>query len=57
MRNVEIVTEAKMKDITPEHVVYTDSKGNDVTIPADSVVLAMDRGRRIPWLENLSKLA
>jgi 2,4-dienoyl-CoA reductase-like NADH-dependent reductase (Old Yellow Enzyme family)/thioredoxin reductase len=41
MRGVEIVTEATMKDITPEHVVYTDSKGNDVTIPADSVVLAM----------------
>ena len=41
MRGVEIVTEATMKDITPEKVVYTDSKGNDVTIPADSVVLAM----------------
>jgi uncharacterized FAD-dependent dehydrogenase len=41
MRGVEIVTEATMKDITPEKVVYTDSKGNDVTVPADSVVLAM----------------
>jgi len=41
MRGVEIVTEATMKDITPEKVVYTDSKGNDVTIQADSVVLAM----------------
>ena len=41
MRGVEIVTEATMKDITPEKVVYTDSKGNDVTIPTDSVVLAM----------------
>ncbi|MGB6065868.1 MAG: FAD-dependent oxidoreductase [Desulfomonilaceae bacterium] len=41
MRGVTIVTEAKMKDITTEKVVYTDSKGNDVTIPADSVVLAM----------------
>jgi 2,4-dienoyl-CoA reductase (NADPH2) len=41
MRGVEIVTEATMKDITPDKVVYTDSKGNDVTIPADSVVLAM----------------
>jgi len=41
LRGVEIITEAKMKDIAPEHVVYTDSKGNDVTIPASSVVLAM----------------
>ncbi len=41
MRGVTIVTEAKMKDITTEKVVYTDSTGNDVTIPADSVVLAM----------------
>ena len=41
MRGVEIVTEATMKDITLQKVVYTDSKGNDVTIPADSVVLAM----------------
>ncbi len=41
MRGVTIVTEAKMKDITLEKVIYTDSKGNDITIPADSVVLAM----------------
>jgi len=41
LRGVELITEAKMKDITPDHVVYTDAQGNDVTLPADSVVLAM----------------
>jgi 2,4-dienoyl-CoA reductase (NADPH2) len=30
-----------MKEISSENVVYTDSKGNDVTLPADTVVLAM----------------
>ncbi|MBI4965947.1 MAG: FAD-dependent oxidoreductase [Desulfomonile tiedjei] len=41
LRGVELITEAKMKDISPEHIVYTDAQGNDVTLPADSVVLAM----------------
>lgn len=41
MRGIEVITEAKMKDLTPGKVVYTDSKGNDVTLPADTVVLAM----------------
>jgi 2,4-dienoyl-CoA reductase (NADPH2) len=41
MREVNLITGAKMKDIQPGKVVYTDPQGNDVTIPADSVILAM----------------
>jgi 2,4-dienoyl-CoA reductase (NADPH2) len=41
MRGVTLINEAKMKDIQPGSVTYTDAQGNDVTIPADSVVLAM----------------
>lgn len=41
MRGVTVITEAKMKDIASDHVVYTDIQGNDVTLAADSVVLAM----------------
>lgn len=41
LRGIELITDAKMKDITPTHVVYTDSQGNDHTLAADSVVLAM----------------
>ncbi|MBI5247957.1 MAG: FAD-dependent oxidoreductase [Desulfomonile tiedjei] len=41
MRGIKVITEARMKELTPGRVVYTDSQGNDVTIPADTVVLAM----------------
>jgi 2,4-dienoyl-CoA reductase (NADPH2) len=41
LRGVKLITEATMKDIAPDHVVYTDAQGNDVTLTADSVVLAM----------------
>jgi 2,4-dienoyl-CoA reductase (NADPH2) len=41
MRGINVITEAKMKEMTPGSIVYTDSKGNDVTLPADNVVLAM----------------
>lgn len=41
LRGVQLITEAKMKDMGNDHVVYTDSQGADVTLPADSVVLAM----------------
>jgi len=41
MRGVTLINEATMKDIRPGEVVYTDSQGNDVTVQADSVVLAM----------------
>ncbi|HTY23085.1 MAG TPA: FAD-dependent oxidoreductase [Desulfomonilaceae bacterium] len=41
LRGVRLVTEAKMKDISFGQVVYTDSKGTDVILPADTVVLAM----------------
>jgi 2,4-dienoyl-CoA reductase (NADPH2) len=41
MRAVNLITDARMKDIQPGQVVYTDRQGNDVTIPADSVILAM----------------
>jgi 2,4-dienoyl-CoA reductase (NADPH2) len=41
MRGVELVTRAKMKDISPGQIVYTNAEENDVTLPADTVVLAM----------------
>ncbi len=41
LRGIETITQAKMKGIAPDHVVYEDSQGNEVTIPADTVVLAM----------------
>lgn len=41
LRNVSLVTQATMKEIGDDYVVYTDAQGNDVTLPADSVVLAM----------------
>jgi len=41
LRGVNLITQAKMKEISSDNVVYTDSKGNDVTLPADTVVLAM----------------
>jgi len=41
LRGIRLITEAKMKDIGPDQVIYTDSKGNDVALKADSVVLAM----------------
>lgn len=40
-RGVELITNATMKDISPDRVVYTDSDGKDVTVPADTTVLAM----------------
>ena len=41
MRGIKLITGARMKDIRPGSIVYTDANGADVTIPADSVVLAM----------------
>jgi 2,4-dienoyl-CoA reductase (NADPH2) len=41
MRGIELITEATMKEISEDGVVYTDSAGNDHTLPADTVVLAM----------------
>lgn len=41
LRGVTLINEAKMKDIQPGTITYTDSQGNDVTVPADTVVLAM----------------
>ncbi|MGA8832680.1 MAG: FAD-dependent oxidoreductase [Desulfomonilaceae bacterium] len=41
MRGRKLITQAKMKDIQKNAVVYTDAEGNDVTIKSDSVVLAM----------------
>jgi 2,4-dienoyl-CoA reductase (NADPH2) len=41
VRGVGLVTGATMKDIKPKSIVYTDAKGHDVELPADTVVLAM----------------
>jgi 2,4-dienoyl-CoA reductase (NADPH2) len=41
MRGITVITEAKMKEIVPGKIVYTDSKGEDITLKADTVVLAM----------------
>ncbi len=41
MRGIEVITEATMKDIKPGKITYTNSKGEDIELPADTVVLAM----------------
>lgn len=41
MRGIKLITQAKMKDIQENAVVYTDPEGNDVTLKSDSVVLSM----------------
>ena len=41
LRGVKLITEATMKEIAPDHVVYTDAQGNAVVIAADTVVMAM----------------
>lgn len=40
-RGVKLVTGATMKRIQPGEVTYTNAEGEDVTIPADTVALAM----------------
>jgi len=40
-RGVELIKGATMKHITPDTVVYTNVDGEDVSIPANTVVLAM----------------
>jgi 2,4-dienoyl-CoA reductase (NADPH2) len=40
-RGIKLITKAKMKEIREDCVVYTNESGEDVTIPADTVVLAM----------------
>jgi 2,4-dienoyl-CoA reductase (NADPH2) len=40
-RGVELIKGATMKSIASDHVVYTNVDGEDVSIPADTVVLAM----------------
>ena len=39
MRGIKLITQAKMKDIQKNAVVYTDAEGNDVTIKSDSVFI------------------
>ncbi len=41
LRGIAAITEAKMKEISEKRIVYTDAEGKDVTLVADSVVLAM----------------
>ena len=41
LRGVKLITEATMKEIAPDHVVYTNAQGNAVAIAADTVVMAM----------------
>jgi 2,4-dienoyl-CoA reductase (NADPH2) len=41
LRDIAVITQATMKEIGESHVIYTDSQGNDVTLAADTVVLAM----------------
>jgi 2,4-dienoyl-CoA reductase (NADPH2) len=41
MRGIDVVTSARMKDIQPDSIVYTDAKGEDHIIRADNVILAM----------------
>ncbi len=41
LRNVKLLVNCAMKDINSDSITYTDAKGADVTIPADTVILAM----------------
>jgi pyruvate/2-oxoglutarate dehydrogenase complex dihydrolipoamide dehydrogenase (E3) component len=41
--NVKIITEAKIKEITPTAVVIVDKEGKEQTLPADTVVIAVGR--------------
>lgn len=41
--NITIVTEAKIKNITPDNVLIEDKDGNDQTIKADTVVSSIGR--------------
>lgn len=40
-RGIQLITKATMKEIQDQCVVYTDADGEDVILPADTVVLAM----------------
>jgi 2,4-dienoyl-CoA reductase (NADPH2) len=40
-RGIKLIGGATMKEITSDHVIYTDANGHDVELPADTVVLAM----------------
>jgi len=41
--NVNIITNAKIKEITPQKIKYMDAEGNEQTVAADTVILATDR--------------
>jgi len=41
MRGVKLITRATLKEIAADHIIYTDAQGNDVSMTADTVVLAM----------------
>lgn len=41
MRGIQLITEATMKNISENQVIYTDAEGNDHTLTADTVVMAM----------------
>ncbi|MFC1835444.1 FAD-dependent oxidoreductase, partial [Thermodesulfobacteriota bacterium] len=40
-RNVEMITGATMKEISPGKIIYTNAEGEDVALDTDTVVLAM----------------
>jgi 2,4-dienoyl-CoA reductase (NADPH2) len=56
LRGIETITQAKMKDIAADHVVYEDSQGNENTIPADTVVLAMGSRPENSFAAEVEKL-
>jgi 2,4-dienoyl-CoA reductase (NADPH2) len=56
LRGVTVITEATMKDIGPDGIVYTDSLGDDMNLPADTVVLAMGSRPEISLVEKLEPL-
>ena len=41
MRGITLITGARMKEIEQGKIVYTGLEGKEITIPADSVILAM----------------
>jgi len=41
LRGVELITNARRKDIAADRVVYTDAHGNDAIVSADRMVMAL----------------
>ncbi len=55
-RDIKLISGATMKEIHPDKVVYTDANGQDVDMPADTVVLAMGARPESSLAESLKDI-